>query len=81
MTAPLNDTWENIREIFPREHSKHFEILEYIRIHPGCGASEIRAYFDPCDASGLMRVLFQMYKDGDVNMDGDFRFFPKGCWA
>lgn len=81
MAAPLNDTWESIREIFPLEHSKHYEILEYIRIHPGCGASQIRAYFDPCDSTGLMRVLIQMYKDGDINMDKDFRFFPKGCWA
>lgn len=69
MTAPSNDAWENIREIFPREHSKHSEILEYVRIHPGCGASEIRAYFDPCDPSGLMRVLLQMHKDGDINID------------
>ncbi len=81
MTAPVNDTWKCIREMFPEEHARHSEILEYIRIHPGCRNSEIRANLEPCDAAGLIRVLIQMYKDGDIRIDHAHRFYPRGCSA
>ena len=69
MTSPGPDVWKGIRQMFPRESDRREEILEYIRIHPGCGSSEIRAYFDPCDGAGLIRVLMQMHKDGDIQLD------------
>lgn len=69
-----DDAWKSIRRMFPREYERRSEILEYIRIHPQCRSSEIRAYFDPCDGTGLTRILLQMHKDGDIEMDGRRRF-------
>lgn len=67
------DAWARIARIFPEECAKRDEILEFIRIHPDCRFSELRAYFVSCDFPGLMRVLFQLHSDGEIFLDPEGR--------
>lgn len=79
MTAPASDAWESIRAIFPRECARYDEVLEFVRIHPGCGFSQLRADLASCDSAGLIRVLLQMERDGTVTSKGLTNLRIAGC--
>ena len=57
------DPWRDIRRAFPDVCDRRFDILGFVREHPGCRSSLIRQSLG-LDGAGLFRVLFQLHRDG-----------------